>query len=353
MNNYILTFDYELFGSGKGDVLEHLVKPTVEILIVLNRLNIKATFFVEQLEIDAIIALKESYSSSSREHKDAVAIEKQLFDIIEQGHDIQLHLHPQWYNAKYHNNSWQLNFDWWRFSALPYRSLADGTPGKYELIKQGKASLERRFKTVKPDYVCHSFRAGGYNIGADKSSIESLINNNMLLDSSVCSGYFSNSKLSQYDYTAVDSSLGFWRADENFLVACAENKNSRQCIQLPLVTVQSSFKEKLSLARMYATVKNRNYKSINYNGQALQREPIHKNQLTNTNFDICLSSKAQLKKLKERIAKTSTGHLSFPVTLIGHPKDYSWFSPMTSILKSLKKTDNFITLTDFVWECNK
>jgi len=353
MSNYILTFDYELFGSGKGDVLGHLVKPTAKIISVLNRLNIKATFFVEQLEIDAIIGLKESYDSSSREYGDAVAIEKQLFDIIEQGHDIQLHLHPQWYNAKYHNNSWQLNFDWWRFSALPYHSLADGTPGKYELVKQGKASLEQRFKAVKPDYVCHSFRAGGYNIGTDKSSIEALVNNDMLLDSSVCSGFFSNSKLSQYDYTAVDSGLAFWRADENFLVACTENKNTKQCLQLPLITVQSSFKEKLSLARMYATVKNRRYKSINYNGQSIQKEPINKNRLTNTNFDVCLSSNIQLKKFKKCVTKITNGNLTFPVTLIGHPKDYSWFSPMTSILTSFKKTDNFITVTDFVRECNK
>jgi hypothetical protein len=353
MNNYILTFDYELFGSGNGDVLEHLVKPTAEILLILNRLHIKATFFVEQLEIDAIIGLKESYSSSSREYSDAVAIEKQLFDIIEQGHDIQLHLHPQWHNAKYQNDSWQLNFDWWRFSALPYHSLSDGTPGKYELIKQGKASLERRFKTVKLDYVCHSFRAGGYNIGADKTSIDALLNNDMLLDSSVCSGFFSKSKLSQYDYTAVDSSLGFWRSDVSFLVASIENNNQEQCLQLPLITVQSSFKEKLSLARMYATVKNRKYKNIIFNGKTLQIEPIDKNKIKNTNFDVCLSSNIQLKKLMSRVAEITKGQSSFPITLIGHPKDYSWFSPLNSILKSLKKTNEFITVTDFVRECNK
>ena len=45
--NLILTFDYELFGSGQGEVFKHLVKPTNYILDTLDELEIKATFFIE------------------------------------------------------------------------------------------------------------------------------------------------------------------------------------------------------------------------------------------------------------------------------------------------------------------
>lgn len=348
MNNYILTFDYELFGSGKGEVAKHLVIPTQNILKELKKFNVKATFFIEQLEVDAIIALKEVYPANTSEYENALLVEQQILEIAQQGHDIQLHLHPQWYGAKYENGQWLLNFDWWRFSALPYNTLEDGTPGKYELIRDGKASLEKRIREIDPEYQCHSFRAGGYNVGADKSSLDALVNNKMLLDSSVCPGFFSNSKLSQYDYTTVDSRLGFWQADQSLLISEIESNEQPNCIQLPLITVQSSFKEKLSLARMYATIKNKKYKKINYSGQDTQSEPSNINQLSNTNFDVCLSSNVQIKKLNNRIEELAGKDSSFPITLIGHPKDHSWFSPMKGILKRITKSDRFITVSEFV-----
>jgi hypothetical protein len=351
MNNYILTFDYELFGSGKGCVIKHLVVPTQNILKDLKKLDVKATFFIEQLEIDAIISLKESYPVNTAEYKNAVLVEQQVLEIAREGHDIQLHLHPQWYGAKYENGQWQLNFDWWRFSALPYNTLEDGTPGKYELIRDGKSSLEKRIRKVNPEYNCHSFRAGGYNVGSDKSSLDALLNNGMLVDSSVCPGFFSNSKLSQYDYTTVDSHLGFWRANKSLLSPITDSHEQKNCIQLPLVTVQSSFKEKLSLARMYATIKNKKYKKVNYNGKDLQSGPRNVDQLTNTNFDVCLSGNVQIEKLKSRIEQLAGKNSSFPVTLIGHPKDHSWFSPMKGIIKTITKSDRFITVSEFVKEC--
>jgi len=349
---YILTFDYELFGSGKGDVFKHLVDPTKSILVILNELNLKATFFVEQLEIDAIIELQEHFPPASKEHIEALAVEQQLHDIIQQGHDIQLHLHPQWYKAKYENKEWHLNFDWWRFSALPYNTSEDGTPGKYELIKTGKESLEKRVRKTLPTYQCHSFRAGGYNVGDGKSSVDALVNNGLKLDSSVCPGFFSNSKLSKYDYTAVNANLYYWRSKAS-LLSPDPNATSESCLQLPLVTVNSSFREKLSCARIYTSIKNRKFKSVNYSGTVVVATPDNTFS-TNTNFDVCLSSRAQIKKLYQRIEYLSEYNSDCClITLIGHPKDYSKFSPMKRILKKLSKEQRFITVADFVQEVNK
>ena len=208
--NYIITFDYELFGSGKGCVKKHLVKPTEQILKALKQLNVKATFFIEQLEIDAIISLKDVYPADSSEYINAVLVEQQVLAIAVQGHDIQLHLHPQWYGAKYDNGKWLLNFNWWRFSSLPYRTTSDGTPGKYDLLKVGKASLEKLVRRVLPDYQCISFRAGGYNVGVDKSTVDALIANGFTVKSSICPGFYANSALSQYDYSNVCHQTPYW-----------------------------------------------------------------------------------------------------------------------------------------------
>lgn len=351
MNRYILTFDYELFGSGRGDVFKHLINPTKYILLILDQLNIKATFFIEQLEIDALIGLKYHYDTSTQEYKNAVSIEEQLKEIALQGHDMQLHIHPQWHNAIYENKTWKLNFDWWRFSKLPYHTSGDGIPGKYELIRDGKKSLENRIRKTNPHYQCHSFRAGGYNIGDDKSSIDALINNGMKLDSSICPGFFSNSMLSQYDYTTVDSSLNFWRSHESLLVSSTEVNKS--CLQLPLITLNSSFNEKLSCARIFATIKNRRYKRIDYADGLTADSPLNHALLTNSNFDVCLSSRAQIRKFNRRIQIINESRNMFtPITLIGHPKDISVFSPIKKILKELVKINRFITVTDFIREVN-
>jgi hypothetical protein len=344
--NYILTFDYELFGSGKGSVKKHLVDPTNKILKNLDKSGTKVTFFVEQLEVAALINLKNEYPQYSREYIDAELLEQQLFNIVDQGHDIQLHLHPQWYGAKYVNGVWQLNFAWWRFSALPYRASKEGVPGKYELIKEGKEWLEGLIRKIKPDYQCVAFRAGGYNVGADKSSVDALLNNDIELDSSVCPGYFSNSSLSKYDYTAVDHTLTFWRASESLLLK-SSNENKASCLQLPLITVRSTLIEKLSLARIYATLVNRQYKSVNFTGEVTNLTAANTEALKNTNFDVCLSSGLQIRKLIKAVHTNKTNDVIAPVTLIGHPKDFSYFSPLTRIC-NLLGNNSFCTVAEFI-----
>ncbi|CAH9065453.1 hypothetical protein PSEHALCIP103_03382 [Pseudoalteromonas haloplanktis] len=353
---FILTFDYELFGSGNGCVFKHIIHPTNSILATLKKLEIKATFFVEQLEVDALVKLKQTSAANSDDYKAAIALEQQLCDIISSGHDIQLHLHPQWYQAIKVNNNWQLNFDWWRFSALPFRTRPDGTPGKFDLIKAGKASLESRFRKFKPDYVCHSFRAGGYNIGDDAETIKALLENDILLDSSVCPGFYVNSELSQFDFTLAEKKLPFWRSDESLLNPSIDSgiAYSRQCVELPLVSIKSSNIEKLSLARVYTLIKNKRFKSVSYAGGKSTDLPKEIDNFTNSNFDVCLSSTKQIEKFYDEINQITKNQQSlYPITLIGHPKDYSFFSPMKKIITDLSKKGTFITIDEFVKEINK
>jgi len=346
MNNILLTFDYELFGSGSGDVIKHLIEPTNKILLVLDKLKVKATFFVEQLEIDALISLKNTFPAESKEFMDAIAIEEQISLIIKKGHDIQLHLHPQWYGADYYNGKWNLNFYWWRFSALPYTSN-NGVPGKYELIKEGKASLEKRIKPLKPDYQCHTFRAGGYNIGSEKTSVDALVDNGFKIDTSICPGYFSSSALSQYDYTAVASESDHWLSRETFLHPSFSEREVGGCIELPLITIKSSILEKLSFSRIYSGLRNRKYKAIKFTDERSHTKPMIESALKNTNYDVCLSSFIQVRRFNHYIKESADGNDSY-VVLIGHPKDYSVFSPMPKILRGLRKSNEFITASDLV-----
>jgi hypothetical protein len=345
--NYLITFDYELFGSGKGSITKHLIEPTNKILSTLKKREVKATFFVEQLEIDAFISLREYHPPSSIEYKESVLIEEQLHAIIKQGHDIQLHLHPQWYNATYSNGSWDLNFDWWRFSSLPFRHSDDGTPGKYDLIKNGKASLERLLRKTDPAYECIAFRAGGYNVGQDIDSIQALIKNGIVLDSSVCPGYYQNSSLSNFDYTQVTQKEFFWLSSESLLKENAVHA-PLSCIELPLISVKSTLIEKLSIARVVNSISNRSYKKINHLASQEMTDNDKREAVTNSNYDVCLSSHQQLRKFETKIRKMRpTNNPLTPIVLIGHPKDYNVFSPLEKIISRLDNTQ-CITIAEFI-----
>ena len=328
---YILTFDYELFGSGKGDVLKHLVAPTDKMLETMQRLGIRATFFIEYLELEAIF--KEADSGNPLFIDDAKHIKAQLERMVSLGHDLQLHLHPQWYQAQYRQGQWQLNFDWWRFSALPYRTSADGTPGQLDLLLAGKAFLEALIQPLNSEYRCHAFRAGGYNVGFNPQSVKALSAAGFDTESSLCPGFYANKALCQYDYTDCDSFLPH---------PMPGSDEPTQVIEYPLLTLRSSLPEKISLARLYTRLFNKKLKRIGYQRSVKPAAPLQPHKLTNSNFDVCLSSRAQVQRF---LALAQQKCLSTTV-LIGHAKDYSWFSPFAYTLKRAQRQGQFITLSD-------
>ena len=61
--NYILTFDYELFGDGSGDLFLDVINPMQNILNICNSKNIKLTIFFEILEF---IEIKKEWNKGNK-----------------------------------------------------------------------------------------------------------------------------------------------------------------------------------------------------------------------------------------------------------------------------------------------
>ena len=158
--NLILTLDYELYGDGSGDVFKHMINPTNRILSICDNNNIKTTLFFEVLEY---IKLKKEWDFGNQmgySENPVRAIEKQLQNAALNGHDIQLHVHPQWINAKYKKDKWIVDFKNWRLSDFEVRqnyTIED-------LLREGKETIETLIQAVVPAYKCTILRAGGYNI---------------------------------------------------------------------------------------------------------------------------------------------------------------------------------------------
>ena len=176
MKHLILTLDYELYGDGSGNVFEHIIKPTERILTIAEAYNARLTIFFEVIEY---WRLKEQWYNGNHmgyAENPITAIEEQLRDAYARGHDIQLHLHPQWVNAYWHDNHWIVDNSCWRLSVLPQVEIA-------ELLKKGKQTIENILGA--DEFHCNVFRAGGYNIQPSENVVKAMQSSGFIADTSI------------------------------------------------------------------------------------------------------------------------------------------------------------------------
>ena len=147
----------------------------------------------------------------------AEAMANQIRKAYQLGHDIQLHLHPQWIDAKYEKGEWLLNMKFWRLPEVPDKANEEISMGLGDLIRKGKEDLEDILQPINPDYQCNVLRAGGYNIDPSERLLTILKENEFVADSSIYYGGKAESELSSYDYTKVQSDVPYWFTNGSLL----------------------------------------------------------------------------------------------------------------------------------------
>lgn len=184
-----LTHDWELRGDGSGDIEEIQFAPLRKLLEVYAKFGARTTILPDVMQQMAFRRCENKHgelkplSDSWDEH---------AREAFRQGHDIQLHLHPQWRNAGYGNGVWQLSGDW---SILNY----DPDPA-CEMLAEGKQYLESLFRPIDADYQCIAFRAGALAAAPSVHLFKSLAELGMQLDVSIAGGLFVHNHNLQLDY---------------------------------------------------------------------------------------------------------------------------------------------------------
>src|SRR5690606_37381847 len=153
---------------------------------------------------------KMNYSSSPAE-----AIKNQIIAAYKSGHDVQLHIHPHWINAKYENDRWLPDNRYWKLTKVPLKGDKNFPLGLEELLKLGKESIESIIKPLHPEYKCNIFRAGGYCMTPSDKIIASLKNLGFVADSSVIPGAYLNNDYYYYDFQHVSSDLPYWSVNSS------------------------------------------------------------------------------------------------------------------------------------------
>src|SRR5690242_445995 len=103
----VLSVDYEIFGNGEGDVRQHVIDPTERMARLCEKYGAPLTVFFEVEEYLAFEKFREALSKQLG-YDPAALIRQQIIGLAKRGHDIQLHLHPQWHRADYQNGKWIL-----------------------------------------------------------------------------------------------------------------------------------------------------------------------------------------------------------------------------------------------------
>lgn len=345
MRYILLTLDYELYGNGSGDVFKHIIEPTKKILHICNTYNAKITIFFEVIEY---WKLKEEWNKGNKMgyiDNPIVAMENQIQEAYKNGHDVQLHLHPQWVDAKWIHGAWVVNNEEWRLGG--YRR--NNSTEIYNLIKKGKETIEEIIKAVDSNYVCSTLRAGGYNIQPSHEIVNAMKLLGMKADCSIVPGAIEKGSLSQYDFSTIPIDKGYWECGKQL-----ESEGETGIFEIPIVTFPIiRWKKYFSRERFFAIMNNRKSAINTFNAKTHKQD--NKKSLFSkiayffqkeyTTWDFCLFSKSLHKECISKISKQSQ---RFIFSIVGHPKSFVNGKGVIYLLKQLSKGYSFITISEFL-----
>ena len=182
--------DWELSGDGSGDPHELQFAPMRRLVEIYNAHGIRGSFNAEVLQ-------QFTFRKFQDQHPElkplADAWDDSIRETFRQGHDVQLHIHPQWSSPEYQDGKWKLNGDW---SILNY-SAEDARA----LIATGKEYLENLLRPIDPNYASVSFRSGSWCIAPSPFMLSLLAEFGIVFDMSIVGGVRYQTRRIELDYS--------------------------------------------------------------------------------------------------------------------------------------------------------
>ena len=308
MRKILITLDYELFFWDSGTVEKTIINPTEKLLEILDKYNIKASFFVDS---GYIIKLKEYMNDFEVLKKDYALITQQIKKLSAQEHDIQLHIHPHWEDSIFDGTEWV--FDTSRYK------LSDFSKVKIDDIVKRYSLVLEEITNIKPSV----FRAGGWCVQPFDKMADALYKYGIRVDSTIFpeGKTFTTSKSFDFTNTPIKNN---WRFSDDPLIE-VENGNF---FEIPISSVLTTpfFYFKFILNKFFGGKMQKAYGD----GSAISNSKKHI-------FELLLkpsSSVASIDGYKASLLNKCAKQNKEQLVLIGHPKAFSPFS--------LKELDSFI-----------
>jgi hypothetical protein len=192
--NVLYSIDYEVFWTHNDDEVRVLVEPTERLLRQAEELGVRYTLFVDVL---CLFRYRELGLT-----RFVNAVEHQLRDAVQRGHDVQTHLHPHWLTAQRLDDEWSFDSDSFVLGAL---GDADQVCSRTkELLERARQYFEALLKPVSPDYRTVAYRAGGFGLQPhERAVLKALEDTGYLIESSIIPGMRRMTGRYHVDFTSV------------------------------------------------------------------------------------------------------------------------------------------------------
>jgi len=344
----ILSLDYEIFGNGAGDVMRDVIEPTSRILNICDRYGAKLTIMFEVAEYWAFKQMEDRLDVG---YSPAKAMEEQAREAIRRGHDVQLHLHPQWIGAELDGCLWRLKIGQWCIADLPH-GLGD-RGDEYSImgaLSKGKQTLEQILRPINSTYQCIAFRAGGFNIQPSLKVIPAMKAVGLLIDSSIVQGLYKRSSVGHCDFRGAVSNHGYWWTTEDDV--CLSGPKGEHILEFPVYSKMRSYIANFRWSKLRTTLKRRKIESrypsaINQargirSTTSLMEVLMKLGSMHPVNVDFCkLSAQSMVKAVEEVLRKNNNTNndvgRTVPLVLIGHSKDFWNDKHLDSFLSAMQR----------------
>ncbi len=208
MINLVFTLDYEIYGNGLGSFEKLMLEPTDQLLKVMGRHGARLTIMAEVAEILALRRFEQFHELLSK-------IEAQLKNAVAQGHDVQLHIHPAWFNAVYSDGRWRLSFPDYALVGMSRERILG-------YLREGKQYLEGLLQPIDSGYECIAFRAGNWLIQPSEDVVSCLEELSFKFDSSVFKGGHDQIGDYELDYRTANDNLVPWVVNKTDINVAAD-----------------------------------------------------------------------------------------------------------------------------------
>lgn len=196
-----ITFDYELFlGTNTLPEEEVLFRPAKALAEMLAQEGVPATFFADTCSVTQHARFGQTAYCDG--------FTAQLRELYAMGHDVQLHIHPNWLNSRFQDGAWEISAEGYKIHDFGFDPSTENSAPT--ILRGGKTYLEETLRPVDPAYRCIAYRAGGFCIRPEQELLRVLLSLGIRIDSSVALRQVSQGAIQDYDFSRMPPQLNWW-----------------------------------------------------------------------------------------------------------------------------------------------
>jgi len=324
----IFTLDYEIYGDGEGSLEELVYKPAEKMKAIFEKWNAHFVAFIEVAELEMIEA--------NNTDRAIDLVKNQIREFYRNGYELGLHLHPQWYNARYEYGKWSLDYSEYNLCVLPRERII-------QVIDRSIRYLRSILGIA--DFSPFSFRAGNWLFQPTRTVAKALFERGVKVDSSVFKGGLKH--LHNLDYRRALKNGYYWPFADDVNVSDPRGA----LIEFPIYT------------KMVPIWKLLTAKRIGLQRKGSTKPQTGKEQLSRfldlirlwqpLKFDFCRMTINEITDIldKEIWEDQEDPHSFRPIISIGHTKDLIDIETVEAILSYLQKKG--ILISNFIDIYNK